>query len=52
MIDLQDVRITVDPDYPNKVEIEMLENGIAIEGGQFDLGLFIQAVKQFYHANY
>jgi len=52
MIDLQDVRITVDPDYPNKVEIEMLENGIAIEGGQFDLTAFLTAVKEFYNKNY
>ena len=52
MIDLQNIRITVDPDYPDKVEIEMLEGGVGVEGGQFDLGLFIQAIKQFYHANY
>jgi len=52
MIDLQDIRITVDPDYPDKVEIEMLENGVGVEGGQFDMAGLIQAIKEFYHANY
>lgn len=52
MLDLHDVRITTDPDYPDKVEIEMLENGVGVEGGQFDLASFIQAIKQFYNANY
>jgi hypothetical protein len=51
-LELHDVRITTDPDYPDKVEIEMLENGVSVEGGQFDLGGFIAAIKEFYNANY
>jgi hypothetical protein len=51
-IDLYNIRITTDPDYPDKVEIEMLENGVGVEGGQFDMASFINAVMEFYHANY
>jgi len=51
-MDLYDIRITLDPDYPDKVEIEMLENGVGVEGGQFDLGGLIQAIKEFYNKNY
>ena len=32
-LELYDIRITTDPDYPDKVEIEMLENGVGVEGG-------------------
>jgi hypothetical protein len=51
-MDLGAIRITLDPDYPDKVEIEMLENGVGVEGGQFDLGGLITAIKQFYNDNY
>jgi len=51
-MDLYDVRITTDPAYPDKVEIEMLENGVGVEGGQFDLAGLILAIKKFYAENY
>ena len=51
-MDLYDIRITMDPDYPDKVEIEMLENGVGVEGGQFPLAGLIQAIKEFYNKNY
>ena len=51
-LELYDIRITTDPDYPDKVEIEMLENGVGVEGGQFDLTSFIDHVKEFYNKNY
>jgi hypothetical protein len=51
-MDLYDIRITTDPDYPNKVEIEMLENGVGVEGGQFDLAGLIEVIKRFYNENY
>jgi len=51
-MDFQDIRLTFDPDYPDKIEIEMLEDGVGVEGGQFDLGQFIQVIKQFYTENY
>ena len=51
-MDLYDIRITLDPDYPDRVEIEMLENGVGVEGGQFDLADLIAAIKEFYNANY
>lgn len=46
------MRITFDPDYPDKVEIEMLEDGVAVEGGQFDLAGLMLAIKKFYDENY
>ena len=49
---LNDIRITLDPDYPDQVEIEMLEAGVGVEGGQFDITAFILAIKEFYNANY
>ena len=51
-MDFDTIRITFDPDYPTKIEIEMLENGVGIEGGQFDLNDFIKCVKEFYNKNY
>ena len=51
-MDLYDIRLTTDPDYPDKVEIEMLENGVGVEGGQFDLAGLILAIKEFYKKNY
>ena len=46
------VRITYDPDYPNKIEIAMLEDGVIVEGGQFDLGEFMNTVLEFYNERY
>jgi hypothetical protein len=51
-MDLYDIRLTLDPDYPDRVEIEMLENGVGVEGGQFDLAGLINAIKEFYNKNY
>ena len=51
-LDLYDIRITTDPDYPDRVEIEMLENGVGVEGGQFDMAGLISAIKKFYNENY
>lgn len=51
-MDLYDVRLTLDPDYPDKIEIEMLENGVAVEGGQFQLDGLIKAIKDYYNRNY
>lgn len=51
-LELQDIRITIDPDYPDKVEIEMMENGVGVEGGQFDLSGLLQAIRKFYNENY
>lgn len=52
MIDIGQIRLTLDPDYPNKIEIELLENGVGVEGGQFDLADFIACVLKFYNNNY
>ena len=51
-MDLYDIRLTLDPDYPDKVEIVMLENGVGVEGGQFDLAGLIQVIKEYYNKNY
>ena len=51
-LELYDIRITTDPDYPDKVEIEMLENGVGVEGGQFDLDDFLRYILAFYNERY
>ena len=51
-MDLKNISITIDSDYPNKVEIHILEDGAIVEGGQFDLDDFIRHVVDFYHFNY
>lgn len=51
-MDLKTISITTDPDYPDKVEIHMIEDGAIVEGGQFDIDAFIAAVLAFYNANY
>jgi hypothetical protein len=52
LLDINSLRITVDPDYPTKIEISMLENGVIVEGGQFDLSDFLNVVLKFYNDNY
>jgi hypothetical protein len=51
-LELYNIRITTDPDYPDKVEIEMLENGVAVEGGQFDLAGLMNVILKYYNDNY
>lgn len=51
-MNIQNISIVVDPDYPDKVEIHMLEDGAIVEGGQFDLEAFVQHVLEFYNRNY
>jgi hypothetical protein len=53
ILDIRRIRITTDDDYPDKIEIDILdENGDAIEGGQFDLDRFMAAVIEFYNREY
>jgi hypothetical protein len=48
-----DISITTDEDYPDKVEIHLLDkHGAIIEGGQFDLDLFLEHIMEFYNSNY
>jgi len=51
-MDLRNISITFDPDYPDKVEIGMLEDGVLVEGGQFDLEEFIKLVTDYYNEKY
>jgi len=47
-----DISITTDTDYPNLVEIALLDkNGAIIEGGQFNLQDFLAVVLEFYNDN-
>ncbi len=47
--DIYDISITTDSDYPDKVEIHLLDkHGAIVEGGQFDLELFLQHIMEFY----
>lgn len=51
-LELYNIRITTDEDYPDKVEIEMLENGVAVEGGQFHLAGLMNVIVKYYNDNY
>jgi hypothetical protein len=51
--DIYDVSITTDEDYPDKVEIHLLDQqGVIVEGGQFDLEAFLQHIMEFYDKYY
>lgn len=52
ILDMANVRIEIDEDQPEKVWIWMIENGVKVEGGQFSLDEFIQAVLDFYNQSY
>jgi hypothetical protein len=51
-MDLKTISITTDLDYPDKVEIHILEDGVIVEGGQFDMDAFIAHVLEFYNKNF
>ena len=51
--EIYDISVTTDADYPDKVEIHLLDkDGAIVEGGQFDLKLFIRHVMEFYNLYY
>ena len=51
--EVYDIAITTDEDYPGKVEIHLLDkDGAIVEGGQFDLNMFLDHVMEFYHMYY
>ena len=52
-IDFNRVRIDILDDKPNKVWIYMLdESNEPVEGGEFDLHEFMDAVLRFYNGRY
>jgi hypothetical protein len=51
--EVYDIAVTTDADYPDKVEIHLLdEQGVIVEGGQFDLKMFLDHIMEFYHKYY
>lgn len=46
--DARNIVFTIDEDYPDKIEISILEKGVIVEGGQFDLDEFMNHVLKFY----
>ena len=52
VFDARNVMLTVDEDYPNKIEISIMEDGVIVEGGQFDIDEFMNHVLKFYQAKY
>lgn len=47
------INFTLDDDYPDKIEISLVdEDGVIVEGGQFDLQDFMMHVMKFYQKNY
>ena len=52
-IHVGNIEIVTDSGKPGRVEIYMLDtNGNRMEGGNFDLGAFIDVVLDFYNKNY
>lgn len=52
ILDARNVILTVDEDYPDKIEISIMEKGVIVEGGQFDLDSFMNHVLKFYQDKY
>ena len=53
MPEVANISVTTDEDYPDKVEIHLLDvDGAIIEGGQFDLESFVHHILDFYSKNY
>jgi len=47
------VQFVTDPDYPDKIEINLVDSqGVIQEGGQFDLESFLACVLEYYNNNY
>jgi hypothetical protein len=52
-INLGNIEIVVDPSRPGKVELYMLDSlGNRMEGGDFELGPFMDHVLEFYNKEY
>ena len=52
-IDVDRVEIVIDEDYPDRVEIYMLDDlGNRVEGGTFKKSDFISVVLDFYNQHY
>jgi hypothetical protein len=52
-LDINRVEIVIDEDFPERVEIHMLdESGNRVEGGTFDKAAFMNAVLEFYDRNF
>jgi len=51
-IDLRNIRIDIEEGNDDTCWIWMLENGEPVEGGAFPLQDFMNAVLEFYNANY
>jgi len=49
---VNNLKFTLDPDYPDKIEIGIVEDGVVVEGGQFDLNAFMDVIVKFYNENY
>ena len=50
---IYDISVTTDEDYPDKIEIHLLDkDGVIVEGGQFDLAMFLDHIMEFYHKHY
>jgi len=50
--DAYNITFTIDEDYPDKIEISLIEDGVMVEGAQFDLSSFMLHVMEFYNKNY
>lgn len=52
VLDMANIRIEIDEDHPERVWIWMIQDGVKVEGGAFDLADFMDAILKYYNANY
>ena len=52
VLTMANIRIEIDEDHPEKVWIWMIEDGIKVEGGSFDLDEFMNHILNYYNDNY
>ena len=53
IIDFKNIRIIDDPDYPDKIELHMLDqDGSIAEGGQFSKDAFYMCILKFFDENF
>jgi len=53
VLDISNIEIVIDDDYPERVELYKLDsNGLRLEGGTFSKDAFMAWIDKFYSDNY
>jgi len=52
ILNMANIRIEIDEDQPDRVWLWMIEDGVKVEGGSFNLDEFMDMILRFYNDNY